>query len=69
MSTTVGTLTIEMVANIARLQKGMDAAMNTVDTSMGKITKTVESAMRTMGTLFAGVSVGEIGRASCRERV
>jgi hypothetical protein len=58
MSTTVGTLTIEMVANIARLQKGMDAAMNTVDTSMGKITKTVETAMRTMGTLFAGVSVG-----------
>lgn len=58
MSTTVGTLTIEMVANIARLQKGMDAAMSTVDTSMGKITKTVETAMRTMGTLFAGVSVG-----------
>jgi hypothetical protein len=58
MSTTVGTLTIDMVANIARLQKGMDEARKTVDGAMQSVTKTVETAMRSVGTLFAGVSIG-----------
>ncbi len=56
MATPVGQLTIEMAANIVRLQKDMDAARKTVDGAMDSITKTVQNAMRTVGTLFAGVS-------------
>jgi hypothetical protein len=58
MATAVGQLTIEMAANIVRLQKDMDGARKTVDGAMASITKSVESAMRTVGTLFAGVSIG-----------
>jgi hypothetical protein len=47
-----------MVADIARLQKGMDEAKKTVDGAMQSVTKTVETAMRSVGTLFAGVSIG-----------
>jgi hypothetical protein len=47
-----------MAANIVRLQKDMDGARKTVDGAMASITKSVESAMRTVGTLFAGVSIG-----------
>lgn len=57
MATPVGQLTIEMAANIVRLQKDMDAARKTVDGAMDSITKTVQNAMRTVGTLFAGVSL------------
>jgi hypothetical protein len=58
MATAVGQLTIEMAANIVRLQKDMESARKTVDGAMASITKSVESAMRTVGTLFAGVSIG-----------
>jgi hypothetical protein len=58
MATPVGQLTIEMAANIVRLQKDMDAARKTVDGAMASIGKSVESAMRTVGGLFAGVSIG-----------
>jgi hypothetical protein len=58
MATAVGQLTIEMAANIVRLQKDMEGARKTVDGAMASITKSVESAMRTVGTLFAGVSIG-----------
>ena len=57
MATPVGQLTIEMAANIVRLQKDMDAARKTVDGAMQSITKTVDTAMRSIGTLFAGVSL------------
>jgi hypothetical protein len=58
MATPVGQLTIEMAANIVRLQKDMESARKTVDGAMASITKSVESAMRTVGALFAGVSIG-----------
>jgi hypothetical protein len=58
MATPVGQLTIEMAANIVRLQKDMDAARKTVDGAMASIGKSVENAMRTVGALFAGVSIG-----------
>lgn len=58
MATPVGQLTIEMAANIVRLQKDMEGARKTVDGAMASITKTVQSAMNTVGALFAGVSVG-----------
>lgn len=58
MAIPVGQLTIEMAANIVRLQKDMEGARKTVDGAMASITKSVESAMRTVGTLFAGVSIG-----------
>lgn len=58
MATPVGQLTIEMAANIVRLQKDMDGARKTVDGAMASITKSVQSAMNTVGALFAGVSIG-----------
>lgn len=58
MATPVGQLTIEMAANIVRLQKDMEAARKTVDGAMNSITKSVQTAMNTVGTLFAGVSIG-----------
>lgn len=58
MATPVGQLTIEMAANIVRLQKDMEGARKTVDGAMASITKSVESAMNVIGTLFAGVSIG-----------
>lgn len=58
MATPVGQLTIEMAANIVRLQKDMDAARKTVDGAMASISKSVDNAMRTIGGLFAGVSIG-----------
>ena len=57
MATPVGQLTIEMAANIVRLQKDMDAARKTVDGAMASIEKSVNTAMQTVGTLFAGVSI------------
>jgi hypothetical protein len=58
MATPVGQLTIEMAANIVRLQKDMDAARKTVDGAMASIEKSVQTAMRTVSGLFAGVSIG-----------
>lgn len=58
MATPVGQLTIEMAANIVRLQKDMEGARKTVDGAMASITKSVQSAMNTVGALFAGVSIG-----------
>ena len=58
MATAVGQLTIEMAANIVRLQQDMAGARKTVDGAMESITKSVQTAMRTVGTLFAGVSIG-----------
>lgn len=61
MATPVGQLTIEMAADIVRLQKDMEGARKTVDGAMQSITKTVQSAMNTVGALFAGVSIGAFG--------
>jgi hypothetical protein len=58
MATAVGQLTIEMAANIVRLQQDMAGARKTVDGAMASIEKSVQTAMRTVSGLFAGVSIG-----------
>lgn len=49
----VGTLTIEMAANVARLQKDMDRATKTVGGAMDRIQKSVQGATRALGLLTA----------------
>lgn len=56
MSTTVGTLTIEMAANIVRLQQDMEKARTTVENTMSKISKAAGAAGVALGAL--GVTVG-----------
>ena len=57
MSTNVGTLTIEMAANVARLSRDMDAARRTVEKSFDDIENMVERLKNTLGGVFAGLSV------------
>jgi tape measure domain-containing protein len=56
----VGTLTIEMAANVARLQRDMDRAYRTVDGAMGKINRSVQAATRIFGGFAAALSVQKI---------
>lgn len=58
MSTTVGTLTIEMAANIVRLQQDMDKARNSVENTMAKISKAAGAAGVALGALGVTVGVG-----------
>lgn len=58
MSTKVGQLTIEMAANVARLEKDMAQARRSVETTMSKIQRSADSAMRSLGALGIGLSVG-----------
>ncbi len=53
----VGTLTLEMAANVARLQKDMDAARRTVDGAMKNITASASLAMKALGAIGVGLSV------------
>lgn len=55
----VSSLTIEMAANVARLQKDMDQARRTVDNAMGRVKASVEIATRALGLL--GVAGGVSG--------
>jgi hypothetical protein len=57
MSTPIGTLTIEMAANVARLQKDMDAAKKTVGDAMGSIKSGANTAMNALAALGASLSV------------
>jgi hypothetical protein len=57
MSTPIGTLTIEMAANVARLQKDMDAAKKTVASAMTSIKSGANSAMNALVGLGATLSV------------
>jgi hypothetical protein len=54
---TVGTLTIEMMANIVRLQQDMDKAKKTVDNAMGDIKKSVEVATAAIASIVGALSV------------
>lgn len=54
--TNVATLTIEMAANVARLQQDMSRAASTVDGAMGKIRKSADMAMRAVGAIGVGLS-------------
>ena len=62
MSISVGTLTIEMAANVARLQKDMDAAKKTVSDAMTSIKSGASSAMNALAGL--GVTVSAAAFAS-----
>lgn len=57
MSTNVGTLTIEMAANVARLSRDMDSARRTVEKSFDDIENMVGRLKDTLGGVFAGLSV------------
>lgn len=57
MSTTVGTLTIEMAANIVRLQQDMDKARKSVEGTMAQISKAASAATAALGALGVGLSV------------
>jgi coenzyme F420-reducing hydrogenase delta subunit len=54
----VAQLTIEMAANVARLQKDMAQAQRSVEATMGRIQKSADSAMRALGAIGIGLSVG-----------
>jgi len=58
MSTSVGTLTIEMAANIVRLQQDMDKARSAVENTMGKISKAAGAAGVALGALGVTVGIG-----------
>lgn len=55
-----GSLEIQLLANMARLQKDMDGARRSVSTAMASIEKSVGQAKAALGGLVAGLSVGEI---------
>ncbi len=60
MSITVGQITIEMSANIARLQQDMARARNTVDGAVGAMTRTVGIFAKAL----AGLSLGAFIKSS-----
>jgi hypothetical protein len=57
MATTVGQLTIEMAANIVRLQQDMEKAKNTVAGAMQSIQKSANMAATALGAIGVGLSV------------
>ncbi len=62
MSIPVGQLTIEMAANVARLQKDMDAARKSVETAMGGITKSAGLAMKALGAIGVALSAAAVAK-------
>jgi hypothetical protein len=54
---TVGTLTIEMAANIVRLQQDMKKVQSTVEDSMGSVEKSIKAASNTLTAFVAGFSI------------
>ena len=57
MATSVGQLTIEMAANIIRLQQDMEKAKNTVSGAMQSIQKSASAAATALGAIGVGLSV------------
>jgi hypothetical protein len=56
----IGTLTIEMAANVARLQRDMDRASKSVDGAMEKIKKAAGLAKAALGALGIGLGVAAL---------
>lgn len=54
----IGTLTIEMAANVARIRADMDAAKSTVNGAMESIKNAAGMAAKALGLIGAGLSVG-----------
>ena len=57
MAASVGQLTIEMVANFARLQQDMDKATKSVAGAMQKIKSSAKTAMTALGAIGVGLTV------------
>ncbi len=55
-----GSLEIELMANVARLQKDMQQARATVDNTFESIGRDVGRMKALLGTLFMGISVGNL---------
>lgn len=53
----VGTLTIEMAAGIARLEKDMNSARRTIDRTVGDISRSIDQLTSRIGGMFAGLTV------------
>jgi hypothetical protein len=60
MTTSVGTLTIDMAANIVRLQKDMHSARTTVESTMDRISKATKAAGAVLGGLGLAVGLGSL---------
>lgn len=56
----VGQLTIEMAANVARLERDMRSARTTVDGAMRSIQRSAQVAMRALGALGVGLGAMQI---------
>ncbi|MBP8140417.1 MAG: hypothetical protein KAY02_00485, partial [Acidovorax sp.] len=56
----IATLTIEMAANVARLQQDLQAARGSVDSTFASIGSSVAKLKALVGTVFAGIAVGEL---------
>ena len=61
MATTVGQLTIEMAANIVRLQQDMDNAKKTVSSAMTSIERAADKAANTLSLIGVSLSGAAIG--------
>ena len=61
MATTVGQLTIEMAANIVRLQQDMDNAKRTVSSAMTSIERAADKAANTLSLIGVSLSGAAIG--------
>ena len=56
----IGTLTIEMAANVARLQQDLQAARGSVDNAFQGIGSAVSKLKVLVGTIFAGIAVDSL---------
>ena len=58
----IGTLMIEMAANVARLEKDMRRAVNSVDGAMNKIRRAASLAVKALGALGAGIGIAQFAQ-------
>jgi len=58
----IGTLMIEMAANVARLERDMRRATNTVDGAMNKIRRAASLAVKALGALGAGIGIAQFAQ-------
>lgn len=56
----IGTLTIEMAANVARLEKDMSAARRSVDGAMQKMQRSAQMATRALGAIGIGLGASQL---------
>jgi hypothetical protein len=61
MAIEIGTLVVEMSANVARLSQDMDKVRGTVDRAMDGVKRSAELATTALGLIGVGVSVAGLG--------